>query len=257
MMDDFAPIIRRFEGGRGRTLRIWAVADVHIGAREADVDGFAAFLKRVESDPDSYLVLVGDIVNNGIKDSLTNVYHETMPPSAQIEKAVELLAPVKDRILGAVGGNHERRTARHVDIDIGHTILTLLGIGDLYRPNMAFIRLFVDGSGKVSENYSLLLTHGSSDSRRRQFQYAVEGVDAVITAHTHNGIVERPARLCLTQQNRVVVKPLVSMVATSWLRYGGYAARGMLKPAATSCPQCLEVTFTNSNNSHGGMRVVW
>lgn len=78
MIDDFTPIVHRL---RGRPVKVWAVADVHIGAREADIDGFAAFLKRVENDPDSYLVIVGDILNNGTRDSLTNVYEETMPPS--------------------------------------------------------------------------------------------------------------------------------------------------------------------------------
>lgn len=256
MLDDFTPIIHRLEG---RTIKVWAVADVHIGARESDIDGFAAFLKRVERDPDSYIVLVGDIVNNGIKDSVTNVYHETMPPSAQIERAVELLAPVKGRILGAVGGNHERRTTKAVDLDIMHTIMVLLGIGDLYRPNMAFVRVFMESASGAKANYSLLLTHGASDTKRKQFGYTVEGVDAIITAHTHNGDVSRPARICLTSKNRVVVKPLISLVATSWLGYGGYAARGMLKPAATSCPQCLELVFTNSNakGCEGSIRVIW
>lgn len=259
MISDFVPLIHRLDG---RTIKVWAVADVHIGAREANIDGpdgFAAFLKKVERDPDSYIVIVGDLINNGLKDSMTNVYHETMPPSAQIEKAVELLSPVKDKILGAVGGNHERRTTKAVDIDIMHTIMVLLGKGDLYRPNFAFVRVFMEGESGARRNYSLYLTHGASDSKRRQFAYTLEGVDAVITAHTHNAIVERPARLCFTNKNNIVVKPLVSLVATSWLGYGGYAARGMLKPNATSCPQCLELGYANTNDRDfaGQLRVVW
>ena len=104
MIDDFTPILHTMEG---RTIKLYAIGDVHIGAKEADLEGFSSFLRRLESESDSYMVIVGDVLNNGIKDSVTNVYEETMPPSVQVEYAAELLEPVKDKILGCVGGNHE------------------------------------------------------------------------------------------------------------------------------------------------------
>jgi hypothetical protein len=202
------------------------------------------------------MVLVGDIVNNGIKDSVTNVYHETMPPSAQIETAVKLLTPVKDKILGAVGGNHERRTSRLVDIDIMHTIMVLLGKGDLYRSNMCFIRVSLERKN-VKDGYTMLLMHGSSDGKRQRFEGVIEGVDAVITAHVHHGLMSRPSRIVFTSNNTVVIKPHISMVCESWLGYGGYASRSMLLPHETSNPQHLELEFTGSNNAVGKMRMVW
>ena len=251
MLDDFQPIVHRLDG---RTIRVWAVADVHIGAREADIVGFKRFINGLGDD--DYIVLVGDLVNNGIKDSLTNVYEEVLPPSAQVDKAVELLEPVKDRILGAVSGNHENRTTKAVDIDITHTIMCLLGHPELYRRNMAFIRVNLV-KGTTKDHYALMLTHGKSEARRRKFHYAVEGVDAIITAHTHNPLAEKPARIVFTKSNRVRVEPLVSMVATSWLSYGGYGAAGMYTPTATSNPQHLVLEYTKSNDRPGRITVVW
>ena len=254
MIDDFTPIVHRLEG---RPVKVWAVADVHIGAKEADIDGFAAFLRRVEDDPDSYLVIVGDVLNNGIRDSLTNVYEETMPPSAQVDLAAELLSPVRDRILGAVGGNHELRSAKAVDIDPLFQVFSILRIPEAYRQNFAFVRIILE-RGNTRDHYALYLTHGKSASRQRRFaQAAVEGVDAVITGHTHSGMVERSARLVFGQKNQVTVEPVISMTATSWLGYGGYAARGQLPPAATGCPQALLLDFTGSNNSKGSISVIW
>ena len=253
MHSDFDPIIHKL---KGRTIRVWAVADVHIGARECDIEGFEAFLHRIAKDKDAYIVLCGDIINNGIRDSLTNVYEETMPPSAQIEKAAELLAPVKDKILGAVGGNHEARSRKAVDLDPMHTIMVMLGIGYLYRTNFAFLRIILS-NGNTKSRYALMLIHGKTANKRKNFEFAVEGVDAIVSGHVHEGNISRPARLVFTSRNSVTIKPLVSVVATSFLGWGGYAAANMYRPAATSCPQCLELEYTATNDREGSIRVVW
>ena len=253
MISDFQPIIHELDG---RTIRVWAVSDVHIGSRECDLDGFSKFVKQVAADPDSYIVLCGDMVNNGIKDSLTNVYEELLMPQAQMDKAVELLTPVKDKIRGAVGGHHEARSRKAVDLDPMYTIMAILGVPHLYRVNFAMVRINMSRKS-TKEHYALMLMHGKTENKKRQFAYAVEGVDAIISGHTHNGIVEKPARLVFTTSNQVKVKPLVSLTATSWLSYGGYGAAGLFKPNATSDPQCLELEFANTNTREGNIRVIW
>lgn len=254
MHSDFDPIIHKL---KGRTIKVYAVADVHIGARECDLDGFEAFLHRIAKDKDAYIVLCGDLCNNGIAGSHSSVYEEViMPGMAQVEKAVELLSPIKDRILGAVGGNHEARSRKAVDLDPMYTIMCMMGVQHLYRTNFAMLRIIL-ANGNTKSRYALMLIHGKTENKKRQFAYAVEGVDAIISGHTHNGIVEKPARLVFTSRNNVMVKPLVSLTATSWLTYGGYAAAALYKPAATSCPQCLELEYTATNDREGSIRVVW
>lgn len=238
----------------GRTIRVYAIADVHIGARECDLDGFRSFLAKL--GPDDYIVLVGDIINNGLKDSLTNVYEETIPPSAQIEKAVEILTPVKSKILGAVGGNHEARSRKAVDLDPMYAIMCMMGIQHLYRTNFAMVRVIL-ANGSTKSRHSLMLIHGKTANKKRQFAYSVEGVDAIVSGHTHDGIVEKPARLVFSSSNRVLVKPLVSLTATSWLGYSGYAAAALYRPTATSCPQCLELEYAGTNNRDASIRVIW
>lgn len=254
MIDDFTPIVHRL---RGRPVKVWAVADVHLGARECDLDGFGAFLKRVENDPDSYMVIVGDVLNNGTRDSLTNVYEETMPPSAQVDVAAELLEPVKDRILGAVGGNHEQRSVKAVDLDPLFQVFSILRIPEVYRQNFAFLRIILE-RGSTTDHYALYLTHGKTANKQRRFaQSAVEGVDAVIAGHTHHGSVEKHARMVFSNRNGISIKPLIGMTATSWLRYGGYSSRGQMLPGVVSNPQALLLDFTGSNNKDGKISVIW
>ena len=233
MISDFVPIVHTLGG---RTVRVWPVGDIHIGSSEFNEGKFREFVSKVQRDDDSYIVGVGDFVNNGVAGSLSSIYEEViMPGTAQIEKAVELLEPVKDRILGAVGGNHESRSRKAVDLDPMYAIMLMLGKGELYRTNFAMLRVNLE-RGKTKDHYALMLVHGKTENKKRQFAYAVEGVDAIVSGHTHNGIVEKPARLVFTQQNNVVVKPLVSLTATSWLDYGGYGQAQEYKPSCIATP---------------------
>ena len=43
MIDDFVPIIHKLDG---RDIRIYPIADVHIGAREAALGEFEKFIER-------------------------------------------------------------------------------------------------------------------------------------------------------------------------------------------------------------------
>lgn len=259
MLDDFTPIIHELPG---RTARIWAVADVHIGAREADLDGFESFLKRVEADHDSYIVIVGDLLNNAVRSSISDVYAETMPPSAAVDYAVSVLQPVADRILGVVGGNHERRSRKEVDLDPLYGVCSMLRrsdgstLQDVYRPNMAFMRVMLV-NGNTHDHYAIMLTHGKTLNKRKQFVNVVEGIDAAIFAHTHTPDVLMPARIRFNTRNRVSVHSVVNLCACSWLNAGGYSLSGLYAPQATSRPQSLVLEYTGTNNRRGNIHVSW
>ena len=259
MLDDFTPIIHRLPG---RTAKVWAVADVHIGARECDLEGFADFIAKVARDADSYVVIVGDLLNNATRSSVSDVYLETMSPSQSVDYAVSLLQPIAGRILGVVGGNHERRSRREVDLDPLYAVCSMLRredgttLQDVYRPNMAFVRVTLR-NGNTHDEYALMLTHGKTLNKRKQFVNVVEGIDAAITAHTHTPDILLPARIKFSTRNTVTVHNVVSLCACSWLKSGGYALSGLYQPQATSRPQCLELEFTGTNNRRGEIRVTW
>lgn len=191
MLDDFAPIVHVI---KGRTIKVWTVADVHIGSNECQLEAFRAFLRRVMDDDDSFIVCCGDLINNCIKDSVTNVYDETMPPSAQIQLAADLLRPLAQhgKILGIFDGNHDARSAKSVKMDQGYTIFCLAGCLELYRQRMAFVRVrLVRGSN--TDTYNIMLVHGKTANKRKQFSYVVEGIDAIVAGHTHIGEISTVA----------------------------------------------------------------
>jgi len=256
MIDDFTPIIHRLEG---RSIKLYPIADVHLGAKECDLANFRKFLEKIRLSEDSYIVLVGDLINNATRNSVSSIYEETLSPSAQCDLAVELLEPVKDRILGVVSGNHELRSVKDTDLDPTRFICERLGIGDLFRQNFAFLRISLE-KGNISDSYAIYMTHGKSATKQKKFaQSAIEGVDAIITGHVHDGNISKHSRISINQKNAIKVKSIVSITAASWLNYGGYAARGQFLPTvnASEGPQALLLEWTGTNKRYGKIQVVW
>ena len=78
-MRDFDLIVHQLYGGNDIT--IVPIADVHLGAPECMEQEFVKFIAEVKDTPDLYLILGGDLVNNGTRSSVgVSVYRDTMPP---------------------------------------------------------------------------------------------------------------------------------------------------------------------------------
>lgn len=102
MLPDFELITHKFP--ERKDIRIYAIADVHFGAREHLEREWSMFCANFLKDEDAYLILAGDLINNGLKNSVTNVYEETVRPRDQKRIMTEMLTPLKDRILAATHG---------------------------------------------------------------------------------------------------------------------------------------------------------
>ena len=245
MFNDFEMIIHKFPGRENIT--IYPIADVHLGSRECMETEFIEFINYVKNTPNVYLILGGDLIDNGLKNSLTNVYRATMPPSQQKREMANILAPIAHKVLAAVSGNHERRSSRDSDDDVTYDILAKIDREEVYRENMAFVKLqFGDqnGDGKTNPTYMLVVSHGAGGGRTtsgavlraEQFGMVIDGgVDALIVGHTHKPFTTSPGKIFIDKHNNTVsIRPFKVINMTSWLRYGDYAAQKLLLPSAFS-----------------------
>lgn len=248
MLPDFEMIQHSFLGGHDIT--IIPVFDVHLGSQECMEQEFIQFIQRVAETPNTYLVLGGDLIDNGTKSSVTNVFRATMFPSQQKKEMAKILEPVKDRILCILPGNHERRSGKDADDDPCYDIAAKLDIEHLYRENIAFVKIQL-GEKELETGtrtkayqrptYLLVVSHGSGGgiltggavNRNERFGYVIDGMDALIVGHTHKPFTTQPGKIQIdTRNNLIQVKPFKVICATSWLKYGGYAAQKMLLPAS-------------------------
>lgn len=257
MLPDFELITHDLRGGHDVT--IIPVSDVHLGAAECMEKEFMEFVKMVKDSEHVYITLGGDLLNNATKSSVSNIYDEVYRPSTAKRMMANILEPIRDRILCAVGGNHERRSSRDVDDDITYDIMTKLDIEDLYRENIAFLKLQLGvaetrsggvNAGKCRPTYCIAVTHGSGGgvltgagvNRNERFGYAIDGVDALIVGHTHKPYTTQPGKVVVDpRNNQISVKPFKVISSTSWLSFGGYAAQKMLLPS-THCLQKLQLS---------------
>lgn len=240
MLNDFEMICRKIEGNDDVT--VIPVGDVHYGAIEHREREWAEFCQTVASLPRTYLVLAGDLINNATKSSVSNVYEETVRPREQKKYMADVLAPLKDRILCGVSGNHEYRSAKDVDDDPTYDIFCKLDIEDVYRENMAVVKLKIGRPGADGErnpSYVLVVTHGAGAgaltggtvNRGERFGYTIDGCDILIFGHSHKPFITTPEKICIDRHNeRVTFKPFACVSVASWMNFGGYAARKMLQP---------------------------
>lgn len=263
MMNDFTMITHRFPN----EITLIPIADVHFGAIEHDTKAWEDFCAKIVNEPNTYLCLVGDLVNNNTRSSVGNPFDEVVRPREQKRIMTEFLTPLKGKILAAVSGNHERRTsAKESDQDITYDIMARLGIEDLYRENVAFVKVSLgtrerDKSPEVS--YTFVITHGAGGgiytgaavNRNERFGNIVENMDCLIVGHTHKGTVSRPTKIVIDRKNDLVTMPSYLVVsAESWMTYGGYAAQKMLLPSESSHPQRLLLKRDRNNKR---IEVTW
>ena len=246
MQSDFSIVSHKFP--ERPNLKIYPIADVHLGAAEHMEKEWTAFCKRI-SDEGAYVILGGDLINNGTRFSLTNVFEETLRPREQKRKICEMLLPIRDRILCMVSGNHERRN-KDVDNNPSYDIACKLDIEDLYRENICFLKIQMGDpvtDGLRNPTYTIVVTHGAGGgmltggavNRAERFGYVLDGADALIVGHTHKPYTTQPAKILIDHRNnKVSIKPFNVISMTSFLTWGGYAAQKMLSP--TSCaPQLM------------------
>lgn len=243
MIDDLIPVIVDIYTESG-AIKIYPIADLHYGSPQFMDGEWEKFVAKLKTEPDSYIVIAGDMLNNAIEGSVGHgVYHDTVSPSEQKRWLAKQLEPIKDRILCGTSGNHCKRSYS-CDADPLYDVFVLLGIENRFRENACFLAVrFTGENGSINghETYTFVVTHGvgnsmyigSSANKAERYGTAIDGIDCVIYGHTHKPLTFPVGKLFFDTRNKKVIRRQFTVVcATSWLDYGGYAVKGMFSPTA-------------------------
>ena len=267
MLNDMIPIVANIPiAEHPNGITIVPLADAHYGSQEFNEVRWHKAIKRIYDDPHCYAVLVGDLINNGLKNSVSNVYDDLCSPREQKRWLMEELKPIAPKILAACGGNHERRTIKEVDQDPLYDVMFSLNREGAYRQNIAFlsIRLVTEfnGRAKARSNFAFAITHGSgggmyigsSANKTERFGTYIDGIDGIITAHTHRPVSFPVSKLVFdTDCKTIKQRQFVVAVASSFLDYGGYPTHKMLTPTAHVT---TEIKLTYNQDGYKEVRVL-
>lgn len=248
MLDDFTLIQSNYENLD--YLNIYPLGDVHIGSKEFDLELFKQWIQMVESDPSGAVVIIGDMMNMGLRNSKSNVYEETLSPMEQKELCYELLLPIADKIIAGCSGNHEYRAVKEVGLNPLYDVFCRLRIEDRYRENACFIKLTVGKQGKNPNTYGVVLTHGTSKSKDDKWNLSVDGCDCFISGHTHDADHAPKGKIRMDlSHNKVKLVGYQQVVVMPFQRYGGYTVRGKYLP--NTLGQFQRVTFDGTSKRVG------
>ena len=228
-------------------IELHTFADEHIGDEHSNIKRVLQRIEYVKNTPNAYCILNGDIIDNATRTSLGDIYTQTDNPMEQLERAIAIFEPIKDKILCITHGNHENRTYKKEGINISRLIATQLGLVDRYTPAAAtlFIRF-----GRENQNhnrkvrYTVYVLHGSGGGRKEGAKAirladmaSIIDTDIYIHSHTHLPMIMKQAFHRCDNNNSVVTlvdKLFVNTAAN--LTYGGYGEAGEFKPSSTDTP---------------------
>lgn len=238
MLDDFVLIKENF--GDIPQLNLYPIGDVHLGSKECDMNLLYQWRKMVKNDPHGRVVIIGDMMNMGLKNSKSNVYEEILTPMQQKEVCYEFLKPIKDKILAGCSGNHEYRMVRDVGTNPLYDVFCRLCIEDRYRENACFLKLTVGKCGRNPNTYGVVLTHGSSRNKDLNWTRSVDGADVFISGHTHDGYHQPCGKIVMDlTHEKVKTVGYQHIVVLPFQEYGGYAMHGKYIPNHLGQFQCI------------------
>lgn len=230
------------------SIEIHTLSDWHIGDKACDEESIKAELEYIRNTENCFAICNGDLMNNATKASVSDCYSEEIPPMEQLQRLVELLEPIKDKLLILTQGNHEARTYRSDGIDLTALLAKQLGIYDRYVREGGVLFLRFGKSSSRTHNrpvcYSMYCTHGSGGGRKEGAKAirladmaSIVDCDIYLHSHTHLPMVMKQDFFRVNMGNSSVAQVQKLFVNSSAkLGYGGYGQTYEFKPSNTTSP---------------------
>lgn len=186
------PVIERRYAGVD-ALRIYALGDVHLGARQHEAEKWQEWLDYVRGQDDVSVILTGDLFNSAIKGSLSETYDEMMTVGDAMKVMRQQLEPIANKIDLAIPGNHEERVYRAVGIEPVEVVADALGIP--YARKVAILHYTFEDA-----EYSVYVRHGTGmdgagtiGGKANAMERASKAVvaDIYLSGHTHAQVLAR------------------------------------------------------------------
>jgi len=221
-----------------KTIEVLHLTDVQFGHICCNIPQLLKYRDWVLDKPNRYVLFGGDMIDAATVLSPGEPWENLFSPQRQLYKFCEIIAPLRPRILGYVGGNHERRGMRTFG-DLGITIASLLRIP--YSAGQQFVNIEF-GEWTKLDPFKFFLYHGRGTARtpgaKMQMLSAVMkdlsgGAHVTLVGHLHDSMMKMATnRVYEEKQQRIVDKKIAGAMSSSFLEYfGSYAEVAGMSPS--------------------------
>jgi hypothetical protein len=214
-------------------IELTHLTDLQYGSKQFERERFIAHRDWILASPHRFVFLGGDLIDAATILSVASPYDNTEEPIDQVDGVVELLEPLaaRGRLLGYVGGNHERRTIKTFG-DCGRSIARELKVPYSRGVQLIDIRFGKHDPLKIS------LWHGGGSARTKgakaqMLHRFMQQADSQIymVGHLHDVVVLYDWR----QQRigkRIKLQKIAGIMSSSFQSYwGSYAEVSAMSPS--------------------------
>ena len=236
-------------------LQVIVLSDLHYGNPYSSVKHCQRTVDYVYHN-NCVCFINGDMCEVATRSSKGDVYTQRLTPQQQRDDVIDMLLPIKDKILGVTTGNHEQRIYNETGVDISKDIATALGVP--YRAEgMLFKLSFGSGNNRMKDApfvFWSYITHGYGGARTKSAKAVkaertgtwIPQCDWVAMSHDHvvnvapdvdfvpdnRGTVGKDGFISgkITAHRKMLVK------TNAFLKWGGYAEMGGFPPSDLTTP---------------------
>jgi hypothetical protein len=235
------------------------LGDLHRGDRHLTARGLGklkGYLDWVMDRENAYIFLMGDILNVASRQSKTNPF-ESMSGNDEYDAAIKLFNPYKDRIIGAITGNHEQRMYK----DYGFNPLGPF-CNELNIPYCGFsscIKIRVGRRKEAKNQFQQVYwgfahhgnggggTLGAAINRKVKLQEIVHGMDFYMAGHDHQ-LVAGSRNVLLPKRDTIEHQRVHYIDTGSFLDWdGSYAEEAAMAISKLGAPR---LRFDGRENHH-------
>ena len=213
---------------------IFFINDVHFGSELFDEQKWKSLKQKIQDSDHAYVCWIGDIMENAIPNSKSDVFTQKYSPAQQKEWAAQELFDLRNKTIAVVSGNHEgNRTTKNCGLYPLYDICMLAGVDRLYRDTIAYIDIGIGmrGDKKRQIHYFGQIQHVSKEAINYGFSDYTDGIDFFAYGHDHKPLNRPRAKMVFDQHNKVVYKRNIENInCGSFCKFGGYGAKGAYRP---------------------------
>jgi hypothetical protein len=222
-------------------ISLLPISDVHKGSKYCDEKAFLNYVNYIESNDNTYSILLGDMHEAATKLSVgKGNIDEKYQIDEQRYRLQDALSPIanKGKIICGIQGNHEYRFEQFGGHDPMAELCRDLDVP--YGGYQAYVKLTVNGI-----IYHIMAFHGSGGSSTKGGKInaamkpnRIANIDLYLTGHSHDELFTYDVIYEIDDEiDAIVARKRYYVVCGSFLGYfGGYGEMKGLPPSSVGAP---------------------